>query len=165
MAVPDKKSEIEILENCEFLKQTNTLDAGLPILNESLPEDGRLIKEHSDVDALLLALRKRREIGMETNYSRGLSDDFELYIKKELKNVIQRRNLFRNGMKGLNGKMNRSMKIPDSSNHPYLNIARKELKEQKFMPLKLKSLNELNFSPRKNNKSALSPGGFVTAQS
>ena len=128
-----------IINSWDFMKNTGINSSKEnDYEKDELSDWSPVLKNHSDVDALLLALRKRREFSTESNEKDSFENNFDNFIKHQLKILQNRKNLRRNKL--MNNKMNRSMEISDPLHHPFLSIAKKELKEINFAPLKIQTI-------------------------
>ena len=125
-------------------------------------ERSQLLKNQSDVDALLLALRRKRELNENSTEQNEFESNFDDFIKHQLKVIQNRKNRGRN-RRSFRNKCNRSMEYSDPANHPFLNIAKKELKELNYTPLKIKSIwnegneNDYNASCSPSKKKPIIP--------
>ena len=129
-------NEIEIDDNSDFVQKKLLNDNCDISKHENISEASPLLKHHSDVDALLLALRKKRELFTDSIEQNDNDSNFEQFIKKQLK-ILQNKKIGRNN-KLFYGN-NKSMDNREVQNHPFIYDAKKELKEMKFTPIKIKT--------------------------
>ena len=137
-------NNFQIEENWDFEQkafQNKMKNIEVSKLDNNVIEASPILKHHSDVDALIMALRKKREINSDSNEKTENESNFDQFIKNQL-HILHNKAAGRNA-KRLNCN-NRSMDINDSSNHPFLTLAKMKMKEVKFTPVIIRSNNKDN---------------------